>query len=123
MTEVLDPSRVIWVWTTVKLNSYQEQAEHRTSFSRFSLPTMSVYSYLPLARRSGTGLPLWCVSCEVQLCAGASRELYRRSFPSVLLTSRPFMNTPIWPLRAGSLSVRWHVPYHVPSSLPAASKL
>ncbi len=54
---------------------------------------------------------------------GGSRGLYGRSITSVLLTSRPLMNTPVFPLRAGSLKVLWQVPYHDTDSLPAVSKL
>lgn len=45
------------------------------------------------------------------------------SAASVLLTSRPRMNTPVFPLRAGSLSAREHGPYRNASGVGGQSKL
>lgn len=46
-----------------------------------------------------------------------------RSAASELLTSRPRMNTPVFPLRTGSLRARGHSPYRDPSGVEGQSKL
>lgn len=46
-----------------------------------------------------------------------------RSAASVLLTSRPRMNTPVFPLRTGSLRARGHGPYRDTSGVDGQSTL
>ena len=87
-------------------------------------------THLPLGRGSAAGLPLvlgvpgvpGLCPCPAQLWAGVLGQSVW-SAASVLLTSRPRMNTPVFPLRTGSLRVRGHGPYRNASGVEGQSKL